>query len=297
MPRNNFDQILGQPQNVANPTHNDIDRAKEQINNDTYTVEERNDVNEIFVSIPDPDSPIVVLFGAPASGKTLAMLRMIRFLEAHNFQTEPEVLFRPESDKHFKKMCNELKNMAYSQYAPGPTDIVNFMLLKVLDNGGHTLCQILEAPGEHYFDGTASLEFPTYIENVVAAPNRKVWVFFVEQDWNGNRALYAQKICSMQSKISPNDKVVFLFNQADKKVKQFKRNGRPNTEVFFSNIKNQYPGIFSKYANSGFEKLLFGEYNFKAVCFSSGTFTKSGENEIWIPGKDWFCEELWKAIR
>lgn len=297
MSTNNFDQILGQSQTGAAPIFTDIEKAKEKINNDTYTVEERNDVNEIFVTIPDPKSPIVVFFGAPACGKTLAMLRMIRFLEANNYQTEPEVLFRPESDKHFKEMCKELKNLAYSNYAPGPTDIVNFMLLKVLDSTGYPICQILEAPGEHYFDGTASMEFPTYIENVVAAPNRKIWVFFVEQDWKGNRALYAQKICSMQNKISPNDKIVFLFNQADRKPNQFKKDNTPNTEVFFSNIKNQYPGIFSKYARTGLEKFLFGEYDFKAICFSSGTFTKSGENEIWIPGKDWFCQELWKAIR
>lgn len=297
MSTTDFAGLLGeQPKGGVTPQPNNIGTVG-QIARNTYTAEEMNDVNEIFVNIPDPNAPIVVFFGAPACGKTLAMLRMIRFLESHNYHTEPEVLFRPETDTHFKTMCDNLKNIAYSKYAPGPNDVINFMLLKVLDSAGHPICQILEAPGEHYFDGTASLVFPTYIENVVSAPNRKVWVFFVQQDWKGNRALYSQKICSMQNKISPNDKIVFLFNQADRKQQQFKRNGRPNISVFFENIKNQYPGIFSKYANTGISKLLFGEYNFKAVCFSAGTFTESGSNEIWIPGRDFYCRDLWNAIR
>lgn len=102
---------------------------------------------------------------------------MIRFLEQNNYQVVPEALFRPQTDKHYTKMCAGLKDMAYSTYAPGGTDIISFMLVKVLDSIGRPLCQILEAPGEHYFDGHASLEFPTYINAIRTCMNKKIWVF------------------------------------------------------------------------------------------------------------------------
>lgn len=291
----NFDDLVNDNQNTITGGNN-----AETVLHETYTDDEIRDVNNITVTIPDTQTPIVVFFGSPASGKTLLLLRMIRFLEQNNYRVVPEAIFRPQTDKHYAKMCAGLKDMAYSKYAPGGTDNISFMLVKVLDSVGNPLCQILEAPGEHYFDGRADLEFPTYINAIRTAPNKKVWVFFVEQDWGSNqevRNLYAQKICSMQSLISPNDRVVFLFNKSDKHRHQYKPNGEPNKQVFFTNIQQQYPGIFTRYQNTGLAKMVYGAYNFKAVCFSSGVFNVTNDgHEVWTPEKDWYCQELWDAI-
>lgn len=279
-----------------------IPRQTFKVENETYTEEEQRDVNAITVTIPDTQTPIVVFFGTPSSGKTLALMRMVRFLEAHDYIVVPEEVFRPKTDRHYTKMCANLKEMVYDQYTPGGTDIISFMLVKVLDRAGHPVCQILEAPGEHYFDGSPDLGFPTYINAIRTAPNRKVWVFFVEQGWGqsqGERNLYAQKICSMQNLISPNDKVVFLFNKADKhRASQYNGSGKPILSTFFANINQQYPGIFNRYQNKGLIKLLYGQYNFKAVCFSAGIFnTTANGREVWTLEDDWYCMELWKAIR
>lgn len=296
----NFDNLVQDninPQNNQNTNTNNSDNTAQGI----YTQEEQRDVNNITVTIPDTKTPIVVFFGSQASGKTLTLLRMIRFLEAHSYQVVPEEVFRPQTDKHYSRMCAGLKNMAYSAYAPGGNDVISFMLVKVLDQVGNPVCQILEAPGEHYFDGTANLEFPTYINAIRTSPNRKVWVFFVEQGWGrdqGERNLYAQKICQMQSLISPEDRVVFLFNKVDKYRNQYKPNGQPHKEVFFRNIAQQYPNIFTKYANKGLSKVLFGEYNFKSVCFSSGVFNMTeAHREVWTLENDSYCLELWNAIK
>lgn len=277
------------------------DAAKTSNLHETYTDDEIRDVNNITVTIPDEKTPIVVFFGSPASGKTLVLLRMIHYLEKRKYQVVPETIFRPQTDKHYMRMCAGLKDMAYNTYAPGGNDIISFMLVKVLNAVGNPVCQILEAPGEHYFDGTAQVTFPTYINAIRTSPNRKVWVFFVEQDWGsdqGVRNLYAQKICSMQGLLSPQDRVVFLFNKVDKHRQQYKPNGEPNKAVFFSNIQNQYPGIFSRYQNTGIAKMLYGAYNFKVVCFSSGVFNLTNDGrEVWTLEKDWYCQELWNAIR
>lgn len=302
---NKFDSLVDQD-NENSESSNQSEQTRQHktfdVMNDTYTEEEQRDVNAITVTIPDNQTPIVVFFGSPASGKTLALMRMIRFLEGHDYQVIPEEVFRPKTDKHYAKMCANLKEMVYDQYTPGGTDIISFMLVKVLDPSGHPLCQILEAPGEHYFDGSSALTFPTYINAIRTASNRKVWVFFVEQGWGetqGERNLYAQKICSMQNLISPNDKVVFLFNKADKhRGSQYNGSGKPILSTFFANISQQYPGIFNKYQNRGLLKLLYGQYNFKAVCFSSGIFnTTSNGREVWTLEDDWYCAELWKVIK
>lgn len=296
----NFDNLVND--NTSTTTGTTAQLSDEEIiQRETYTDEEIRDVNNITVTIPDPNTPIVVFFGSPASGKTLALLRMIRFLEQHDHQVVPEEVFRPQTDRHYAKMCAGLKDMAYSTYAPGGTDVISFMLVKILDRVGNPVCQILEAPGEHYFDGSAALTFPTYINAIRTAPNRKIWVFFVEQGWGrdaNERNLYAQKICSMQGLVSPHDKVVFLFNKVDlKRNSQYKPNGLPHKEVFFRNIQQQYPGIFTRYQNTGLAKVLYGAYNFKAVCFSSGVFNMTNDGrEVWTPESDWYCQELWNAI-
>ena len=267
-----------------------------------YTEEELRDLNAITVTIPDKVTPIVVFFGSPASGKTLALMRMIRFLESHDHQVIPVDAFRPKTDRHYTRMCSELKNMVYSRYIPGGIGEISFMLVKVLNPIGQPVCQILEAPGQHYFDGSSNLDFPTYINAIRTSPNRKVWVFFVEQGWGedqSERNLYAQKICCMQGLVTPNDKVVFLFNKADKhRSSQYNRNGKPRKELFFNQISREYPGIFTRYQNTGLTKILYGEYNFKAICFSSGIFNKTQDGrELWTPESDWYCSELWKSIK
>lgn len=295
---NKFEELINEPTPIVKKTLTE----EERIQQETYTFEERRDVNNITVTIPDKVTPIIVFFGSQASGKTLTLLRMIRFLESHEYSVEPERVFRPKSDKHYERMCAGLKDMAYSGYAPEGTDIISFMLVKVLDRVGNPVCQILEAPGEHYFDGTANLTFPTYINTIRTSPNRKIWVFFVEQGWGADqneRDRYAQKICSMQNLISPKDRVVFLFNKADlKRGTQYKPNGEPNTEVFFNVIRNEYPGIFTKYQNKGLAKVFFGEYNFKAVCFSSGIFNNIADGrEVWTLEDDSYCVNLWNALK
>lgn len=296
----NFEDLIndGKQQTGAPVSMSDAEKVKFE----TYTVDEMRDVNNITVSIPDTKTPIVVFFGSQASGKTLALLRMIRFLEGEGqgYTVEPEYVFRPQTDKHYKEMCGKLKEQAYNKYAPGGTDVISFMLVKVYKNG-HPICQILEAPGEHYFDGTANLNFPTYIHNICGVNNRKIWVFFVEQDWGldeNERNMYAQKICAMQQLIMPNDKIVFLYNKCDLKPNQYLPNMHPNVSTFFERISGQYPNIFAKYTRKGLESFLFGKYKFNQVCFSAGTFTRANDGkEVWIQGKDFYCQDLWKLIK
>lgn len=293
---------------------NDNDSPKQNIDTnhdvaDNYipglNEEEIQDPNKIHVTIPDTSTPIVVLFGSPSCGKTLALFRLVRFLEKNGYTAAPERVFRPTHDKHYQKMCDEFQKNVYSAKAPEGNDSISFMLVKILDNHGHPICQILEAPGEHYFlTKNPTREFPLYIKEIISTPNRKTWVFFCEQDWGDDqdqRTAYALKIQSMQfqiNQIGKPGKIVFLFNKADKFPHQYNNAGFPNADVFFRNISNQYPGIFDRYRNSGFSSFLFGQNKFKAIPYSVGSFTKADDGtKTWTLGNDWYCEQFWKAIR
>ena len=74
-------------------------------------------------------------------------------------------------------------------------------------------------------------------------------------------------------------------------------NGIPNEKRFFQEIKNQYPGIFSRYKNKNPITSLFNSYNFEFVVFSAGTFNPTTDKrQVYTQGKDFYPERLWKAI-
>lgn len=269
---------------------------------DIYSDEELIDVNAITTYIADTTTPIVIFFGPASSGKTMALLRMVRYFESvMGYTVRADRTFRPSYDRNYTRMCDSLITKANDTYAPDPNDTIMFMLVTVYDNGGKPIFQILEAPGEHYFDPEVpTAAFPAYIERIIhSINNRKIWVYFVEQDWKDQRDRnnYAAKISQMQA-LTPKDRILFLFNKCDKQMHQYAPNGRPRSKLFMTQINNQYPGIFSRYTNSGIAKFLFGPYNFSPICFSVGTFSSTRDGrQVWNIGQDFYCEQLLKAIR
>ena len=61
---------------------------------------ENKNPNEIVVTVSDP-APVVVLFGAKTSGKTMALIRLTRYLEKNGYQVVPDKIFRPSFDNHY----------------------------------------------------------------------------------------------------------------------------------------------------------------------------------------------------
>jgi len=262
------------------------------------TEEEEKDPNKITVSITDP-SPVVVLFGAGSSGKTMTLVRLTRYLLRNGYQVEPDRVFRPSNSQRYQERCDTFINNVNSDFAPGATGTLNFMLIKVMNKYGEPICQILEAPGEHYFNAKFPKEmFPVYINNICTIDNPKTWVFIVEKDWETPkvRADYAQKIIDMESQIEGKDKIIFTCHKADKH-RSLISGGVPNVPQFFKEIKNQYAGIFDKYRNRNPITGMFRKYNFDFVVFSSGLFNKTTDGgETYIPSNNKYPAVLWKAI-
>lgn len=287
-------------------------QAPIDVDAETYSDEEIKDVNKIRVRVDDP-SPLVLLFGPKGSGKTMALVRLTRYLEDQGYQLEPYRIFRPSHDKHYQRICNNYRLLCHSNYAPGGTETITFMLVKVLDKHGRPICQILEAPGEHYFDAKfPGKQFPTYIQQIVTEyRNKRIWAFIVQKDWNPDkeasengeeidsnlvRTEYIQRIQQIRS--SRRDRAIFVCHKVDENKESTLFIGdRPNTKEFKRQIRFQYEGIFNNWMNTNPLTKWFQPEKFLFVPFSAGAFSNedSGRKQ-YIKGDDWYPRMLWKAI-
>jgi hypothetical protein len=257
------------------------------------TIEEREDVDKIVVNITDSTSPIIILFGARASGKTMTLVRLSRYLKQNKYTVEPVRTFRPSNSKHYEKMCDNFENIIFSNTAAAGTHVLSFMLVKVSKNGA-PICQILEAPGEHYFDDKNMMTFPPYIQEIVQNNNPKTWIFIVELDWKDNitRSKYAKKIRDMRNIINAGDKVILMCHKADLKPNYYHKN-KLVKEYFYRDIKQQYPDIFTGYMTTNPIKKWFSPYDIAFVVFSAGKFS---ESRTYVQSNDYFPKELWRNI-
>ena len=155
----------------------------EQVTNTTSPVglsaTELNDPNSIKVTVSDPNTPIVILYGPPSCGKTMTLVRMTRYLVSQGYTVVPEKTFRPTYDENYKNLCDNFDQMINSNTAAASTTNISFMLVKVLKMG-KPICQLLEAPGEYYFKpDEPNRAYPAYVHEILNSTNRKVWAWFL----------------------------------------------------------------------------------------------------------------------
>jgi hypothetical protein len=265
--------------------------------NPALTIEEKEDFNKIVVEITD-SSPIIILFGAQASGKTMTLVRLSRYLKQKGNIVEPIRTFRPSNSEYYQKMCDDFNDSIFSNTAAESTKALSFMLIKVSNKYGDPICQILEAPGEHYFNDKKEMTFPPYILQIAENDNPKTWLFIVELDWKDNvtRQKYANKVKEMRSIIKPNDKVILMCHKSDKKQAYYFK-GNPDKQNFYRDVKLQYPAIFAGHENRNPITKMFSPYDLSFVIFSSGKFSLANDGtHTYTASNDKYPEELWQNI-
>lgn len=259
---------------------------------------EMNDPNSIRVTISDPRAPLVILFGPPACGKTMTLVRLTRFLQAEKYIVSPVRTFRPTSDTNYTEICEKFDETMNSDNAADSTKRVSFMLVDVIKDG-RRLCQILEAPGEYYFNPKKpNSGFPNYVNTIIASSNRKLWAIMVEPDWKDHtdRMNYVTKITRLKKDMRSVDKTLFIFNKIDKT--NFVRGvGQINKPAAIYEVSTQYPNIFIPFLNHNPLTKWFKKYNCDFVPFQTGYYTETDNGGLtYQEGPREYCVRLWNAI-
>lgn len=265
------------------------------------------DPNKITVRVRDAKAPVILLFGAPSSGKTMTLVRLARYLRAkkhysvsvdEQFVTTKDVWEYEENTKKFNDMLNTTTAL------PG-TDRNDFLFIRVCDNTGKLICQILEGAGEDYFPLTGTnrvqKKFPSYMTGIFNGNNKKVWVFLTEPNWKVNqsdRDDYVQRIayCKSQFFDPKRDKSIILYNKVD--TTNFVMGaGLVHTRNAMKECNNEYDGIFGIFKNNS--PLPWSDkYTCKFVPFSTGNFSEAAEGELghYDVSKDDYPAKLWETI-
>lgn len=96
------------------------------------------------MTILDTNTPIIILFGPPVCGKTMMLLRLTRYLECIGYRVEPDYAFIAANDQ-YRKICDAYHQFCYNDKIPF---YIPYLLVKVFDKAGRTICQILKVPGQ-----------------------------------------------------------------------------------------------------------------------------------------------------
>lgn len=277
--------------------------SNSSVNTNGLSEEELNDANKIKVTIADYKTPLIILFGAPSCGKTMTLVRLTRYLQSKGYTVQPETSFRPSYDTNYKTMCDNFDLMINSDDAAQSTSKISFMLVQVMQKG-RPLCQILEGPGEYYFNpGDPKAAFPRYVNAIINSNNRKIWAIMLEPDSTNNRMdveerkNYVNKIHKLKSKIRPQDKIMFVFNKIDETPFVIGP-GKINYKETMERAKFLYPNIFVPFANENPITKWFAPNNFDFVAFQTGDFSEAADGTLTFEeGHEVYPRKLWEVIQ
>lgn len=255
------------------------------------------DPNRINVTIANKDVPLVVLFGPARCGKTMTLVRLTRYLRNKSFKISPVRSFRPADDQNYRDLCDNFDSMINQSDASKSTDLIAFMLVEVLKNG-KPLCQILEAPGEFYFNPiNPHNPFPNYVNTIINSTNRKIWCVFVEPDWENDpdRRNYSTRIHQLKKRMRSKDKTIFVFNKIDK-TDYVIAPGRVNVSQARKKVSDLYPDIFVPFRNMNPITRFFFKWRCDFVPFQTGDFTESTSDLTYQQGPEEYPAILWNTI-
>lgn len=266
--------------------------------NNSFNNEELKDPNKINVTIADKEAPLVILFGPPSCGKTMTLIRLTRYLKECGYRISPIKTFRPSHDTNYKQICENYDTMINQNDAAKSTDRINFMLVEILNRDSKRLCQILESPGEYYFNpAQPNAQFPNYVNAIVNSTNRKIWCIMVEPNWENeaDRKNYVTRIQHLKKKMRPKDKTIFVFNKID--LTQFVISpGNINLAQARKDVANNYLGIFEPFRNVNPITSFFTKWRCDFVPFQTGDFTQSDTSLTYQEGPREYPAKLWNMI-
>jgi len=300
--QNTSGDVVMETAKTVEPTNQVIEEDKVTMPSENIkglSSEELNDPNKISVTIIDKEAPIVILFGPPSCGKTMTLVRLTRFLRKNHYEIEPIKTFRPSYDKNYENICANFNTLVNQDDAAQSTNSISFMLVKVMKDS-RTICQILEAPGEYYFNPSAPKSpFPRYFHAIKSTKNRKIWAIMVEPDWKDakDRLNYVDRIKELRRHMSTKDKTIMIYNKIDKTEFLIDNSGNSHIGLARKNIRDLYPNIFEPFKNNTPIARWFTPYRIDFTIFQTGDYSTANDGtSVFQEGSDVYPRRLWQII-
>jgi hypothetical protein len=229
----------------------------------------------------------------------MTLVRLSRYLRSLGYTVKVDDQFRCDAD--YQKKCEAFeKCLGTSEALPG-TAYTDFLLIKVYKDA-RVLCQILEAPGEHYFDpdNVKASNFPQYmIEMIHSSKNRKIWAFITEAKWTVTpdiRNAYVDRIKNCkQMLVHDTDRFVVLYNKIDKRNELY-INGHLQVKSAEDAMRSEYVGLAEVFRNDNLFTSLWRPYDYLFVPFCTGHYNKEDNKLKYTPSADSYPKSLWKAL-
>lgn len=252
------------------------------------------------VQIADQETPLVILYGPTTCGKSMTLIRLSQYLQKQGRYTiSPDRSFRDAMDQLYRRGCDAFPMLINNPTAVVPDGTTDYMLVDVFDNkSGRTICKILEAPGELYFDPyNPDKEYPHYLNTIINASNRKVWCIITEPTPT-IQSLYVGRIRELKPRLRPGkDQVIILFHKVDLKPEFIVYPGVVRQPAVIKYINDYYPGLFNIFLNPIPIVNIFKKYDCYLIPFSAGDFSMRNGKLTHQPGVDEYPEKLWNTIR
>ena len=185
------------------------------------------------------NKPIVIPYGQTSSGKTTALVRLIKYLQDNDYSYNlcntfhrhyyPDVKIDQIQSFFTKQLTRPINEIE------GNADA----FLCNINKGNEAICRFLESPGENLFalqdaaendiyrDGGIMIEdeFQYLLDIINNRQYKKIWVFLMDpgftQDLKREKPAYIARIKQIAKTLGPNDNVIFLVNKYDKVTKSF----------------------------------------------------------------------------
>ncbi len=266
------------------------------------------------IHFKDSDVPLIIFFGPKGFGKTVAIIRLVRYLRKTGYSVKPDRTFRDGDD--YEKICKqfELITDPSSHEQPKSTPPTDYMLINVMDQQRNMIFTILDAAGEDYFNGGDIEEgFPDRIKDVIDGARKRVWVFLLSRIWifdTKYKVHYMMKIKGMKdgaginTVVMSHDKVIFLCTRVDDPKQEvvfrsYSEVNRPDIRLLHRYVRREYHqdgiNMFEPYDNHHVVSSIWRKHNYKFLPYSSCTVDSFG-NINWHDKDDYYPAHLWKAI-
>ena len=251
------------------------------------------------------------MFGPANSGKTVALLRLARYLDTVGMEIVPDVNFRSDAYYEHVLVPDFQKRLRDNQpdRPANNTDPV-FIALDVWEKGNRDgrVCKFIEVPGEHLFEKdkqSNEQDLPTYIEEIFRHAARKVVLFMVplpspESSEDGAlsdsefREFCDHVVRVIENKLNvAKDDFIFVISKADMQRSKLKGAEKPNLSAFRRALL----------ARDGFarveEALRNANRNLIVIPYSAGTMHKSvpGKPDMLVYSNAAWPKALWNEIR